>query len=474
MFNYYCINRGALYTFIHMKKWIVIFIVVIMIAVGAVVILWQKLPYKNAAARQVTALLEKQGIPVKLIQVDYLSANKAVLKDIELGAEEILTIKQIDVSYNPLSQTLTQLEIKGLTLNVYQKNNAWVLGGLEGLIKSPTPETAPTELPLTQAALAALLLPQSLKITESVLNVKGKALKVTMPFEASYEHNPAPTLKFISTNGAIEQKPYTVNMEPLSIMLALDEAAKIWSGTIQSPKVNVAGFPQPLPEAGLEGSFIINHEKTSGDFRLKTAGEEEIKIALDVPIAAPEKALLTVKRAVFPWGGGLISAKSVKVPLAMDRTIDIALQLDGVDVEALLSAASQGKVQGSGKMSGVLPITYYPDGKIVLGEGGAQAIESGTISLSPDALPAQGGAELDVLKAALQNFHYTSLKIKVSSDAGDKSLISLALEGQNPDAFEGRPVKLNVNLTGDILPLIQQSLLPMNDFRQLLHAEDKQ
>ncbi len=474
MFNYYCINRAALYTLSHMKKWITIFFILVIAAAGTVVLLWQKLPYKNAAARHVVALLEKEGITVKSLQVEYLSADKAVLKDIELGAEEAFTIKQVDVSYNPLSRTLTSVEIKGLTLNAYQKNNAWVLGGLEVLLGRPKTEASPTELPLTQVALAALFLPGSLQITDSVLNVRGVALKASIPFEASYAYAPVPTLTVSSSRIAIEQKPYTVDMEPVKMTLILEEAAKIWNGTINSPKIVAAGLPQPLPEAKLEGSLVLNHEGFAGNFHLKTKGEEELKLALDMPIKAPEKTLLTVNHFVMPWGGGRISAKSVKVPLAMDRSIDIALRLDDVDVEALLSAASQGKVQGTGKMSGVLPITYYPDGKIVLGEGGAEAIESGTISLSPDALPAQGGAELDVLKAALQNFHYTSLKIKVSSDAGDKSLISLALEGQNPDAFEGRPVKLNVNLTGDILPLIQQSLLPMNDFRQLLHTEDKQ
>ena len=61
---------------------------------------------------------------------------------------------------------------------------------------------------------------------------------------------------------------------------------------------------------------------------------------------------------------------------------------------------------------------------------------------------------------------------EVKDSQEDKSKITLTLEGNNPEAFEGRPIKLNVNIGGDVLPLIQQSILPLNDVKQLLDLQD--
>ena len=76
----------------------------------------------------------------------------------------------------------------------------------------------------------------------------------------------------------------------------------------------------------------------------------------------------------------------------------------------------------------------------------------------------------------LQNFHYTKLKIALSSkddkDKKNKTVLSLALEGNNPTALNGRKVNLNINITGDVLPLLQQSILPFNDLKQLMKMKD--
>ena len=75
----------------------------------------------------------------------------------------------------------------------------------------------------------------------------------------------------------------------------------------------------------------------------------------------------------------------------------------------------------------------------------------------------------------MKNLHYTVLSIGMDSDKNHKLSAVLAVEGNNPDVANGRPVKLNVHLNGDLLDFIQQSLMSLIDphmfIKQDLHAK---
>jgi hypothetical protein len=92
--------------------------------------------------------------------------------------------------------------------------------------------------------------------------------------------------------------------------------------------------------------------------------------------------------------------------------------------------------------------------------------------VAPELIPGAGHQELETVRKALENFDYQSLDIQIMSGSDGTAGISLKLSGHNPEAFEGREVKLNINFTGDILPLIEQSVLPFNDLGQLLRNEE--
>jgi len=73
----------------------------------------------------------------------------------------------------------------------------------------------------------------------------------------------------------------------------------------------------------------------------------------------------------------------------------------------------------------------------------------------------------------LQNFNYDILDISIKSGENEKSAILMKIEGRNPDYMGGRKVKLNVNLTGDTIPMIKKSLLPINDVKKLIEANER-
>ena len=47
----------------------------------------------------------------------------------------------------------------------------------------------------------------------------------------------------------------------------------------------------------------------------------------------------------------------------------------------------------------------------------------------------------------------------------------MTLQGNNPKVYKGKPVKLNVHLTGDILDVVRQSMLTSNPTKLLQQGE---
>src|SRR5690606_17465094 len=139
----------------------------------------------------------------------------------------------------------------------------------------------------------------------------------------------------------------------------------------------------------------------------------------------------------------VISTGSVSLSFALDDPVSLPITLSDVKLSTLLGEVSKGRIDGTGRIAGTLPVTWYPDGRITISEGSAGAQDDGIISVSPELLSGDN-AQLAIARQALENFHYTALKITVSSDEAEHTTLSLRIEGSNPEAFGGKPVNLNV------------------------------
>lgn len=73
-----------------------------------------------------------------------------------------------------------------------------------------------------------------------------------------------------------------------------------------------------------------------------------------------------------------------------------------------------------------------------------------------------------LVRDILKNFHYTNFAMGINSGKDDKLSMLLQLSGNNPEVYNGREVKLNVNLTGDLLSVIRQSMMSVSDPQQLM------
>lgn len=127
-----------------------------------------------------------------------------------------------------------------------------------------------------------------------------------------------------------------------------------------------------------------------------------------------------------------------------NQAIQLNVQLDQIDLSALVKTQQVDGLHTSGKMSGHIPIRYE-NGQVQVLNGEMHSVENGKIRystpLSKDGnLNEQFKLTLDVL----ENFNYSSLNSKIVYDA-DMLLLESSIVGKNPDIKNGQTINLNLN-----------------------------
>jgi hypothetical protein len=228
--------------------------------------------------------------------------------------------------------------------------------------------------------------------------------------------------------------------------------------------LDVMGIPYAFPQFVLTGDFYTKDGEpvAVGEFHdMKLTHQAQFTIT---------PATLLLENIHVSWEGAELNSPKVVYSLKEKKEIYMPVRVKGLALTKLLPMLSGDKATGTGSVSGVAELFLYPDGSFGLGDGGFAAESSGSITLAPDALPGSG-PQIEMARAAFTNFHYENLSIRLYPGRRGKVTIGLTLEGSNPDAFEGRNIKLNVNLTGDVLEFLQQSLLPITDPAKYLEKD---
>lgn len=449
------------------------FILLLAIGVIALVYFWQSLPYQAAVANQISKKLAGYGIEVTSLKVESLTNKRAVLTDIELGKAPPLKIKRVTASYT-LDQVrygkLNTLKLDGARATLTHQSEGWKIGGLEGL--KPSTSAGNTPFLFDSVALRRHL-PEytQLNIAQLSLNQAEKSIQIALEGEISLRPQIVLNLK---TNGIhLDAKPYQLATSAFPFTLKFDEPSRQWQGKAQIEGIKIRGLTFPLPLLRLQSDFTLAEDRTQAQLDFRDKRKSYIaSLKLNIPTAKPDSGSLRIQRLQFPWGGGRISAASFMMPLQRPtKPISTSLKLENIDLSELAEQFGGNQMEASGKINGVLPITYYPDGSIRIQKGTAAAQESGTLSLSPELLPGEN-KELELTRNLLKNFQYTRLEMGISVEKNEESAIRLSLAGRNPDVLNGKQVKLNITLTGDVLPMLRQSFLPFKDIKQLLESQD--
>jgi hypothetical protein len=167
---------------------------------------------------------------------------------------------------------------------------------------------------------------------------------------------------------------------------------------------------------------------------------------------------LALERARFAFVGGELLAENALLALG-ERPSELRLEARGLELEQLLALLSLESVQGSGRIDGELPVLRREG--VLRVEGGVLRArpEGGVLRYRPTEAVANFAAarpnDLGIAVAALSDFHYEFLEVRLSGEITGALQAELHLRGKNPGYRDGHPVELNLTLDAEVADLVR-------------------
>lgn len=406
--------------------------------------------------------LEQNGIEVKSLNVSDVNWNTLTIENVLIGDDPSLRLSHFEVDFSLLELQKMQLRdvrLSGLELHLKMQDNALIVQGLENVGSDSASENkAPTRLPFTKEDLAVLPF-RSITIEKSTLHLESSEITLHIPFAATLQRDDA-MLQFAGKNvtGMVGKQP--LKAENITLNFKLDDTkTAVWLG-----KWKVKGGSYPPAEAYIDTQQIEGNaraEPKAISFSTRLQGRMPLNYA-DIrfiqPLQSDAGGMVELLKAEGRWAGGTIITQDVRIPLNSTQPITLPLTIRQIGLEQVMQEVADGQVSATGTLQGDVRISISRDGQLHNLQGKLSAADTGTLSMPPEALPAQSQS-ITLIKDILQDFHYDELSLVMDGETGSPA-IKLKLFGNNPSVEAGRDVKLNVNFTGDVLKTIQYSILP--------------
>ncbi len=253
-----------------------------------------------------------------------------------------------------------------------------------------------------------------------------------------------------------------------TILFEVGKATQTWQGRWDVSEIVIENSSYPLPPVEGRGYFTATTEKLDADGTLESADKTHYAaFKLDYDLKDSSRSNAIISMAELPWNGGLVQVKDGQVYFSGKDIFKGVLTIKKVQLDTLMRTLTANKTTATGEVSGRIPLVVTADGTPLIKDATLSAGSDGKIVMSGDALPGDN-EQINIVRNVLSNFQYDTLAITMQSDAQKKLSAKLLLEGKNPDLYESRPVKLNVQLNGDVLSLLRQSLPALSDPTQLL------
>ena len=183
------------------------------------------------------------------------------------------------------------------------------------------------------------------------------------------------------------------------------------------------------------------------------------KLSLWQNRAYPEKMTLSDFSAGFFGGTAVI--EHVDYDLAGNKA-ETVLQLSNIPLQKLLDLQGTRKIYATGTIKGSIPVKMEKE-TLEIVDGAMNAESSGQIiyATTPEERAAANQG-LRTTYEALSNFLYARMNSSVSMAPDGRSVITIRLQGNNPDFQAGRPVELNLTLEQNLLDLMRSISISSN------------
>lgn len=156
---------------------------------------------------------------------------------------------------------------------------------------------------------------------------------------------------------------------------------------------------------------------------------------------------------------GVIRSENFKYNLAKSSG-KATLHVSNLDLAKILQLYPDAKLQGSGKLSGSLPVLLSGN-NIQIAKGEIHSLSEGKLMLAPEA-SAPLKQQLGVVAETLENFFFDSLAATLELEKSGELKMGLQLSGNNPSYQNGRQINFNINISEN-LPALLKSLKITSD-----------
>src|SRR5690606_8269357 len=186
-----------------------------------------------------------------------------------------------------------------------------------------------------------------------------------------------------------------------------------------------------------------------------------------------------IQELTFDLAGGRVSTEPFTVDSGALSDLRFVLEAEDVDLSQVLALSQIEGLEGTGALSGRVPIRVSAGG-IELDDGVLAAETNGTLRYTPENLPEflrGDDVRSRMLREALTNFQYDELVLTITGESEDdaEQLLRLSAKGANPDFLEGHPIELNFNFRGPLLGAVRSAvdLSSAEAVQQLFEQQDQ-
>ena len=234
-------------------------------------------------------------------------------------------------------------------------------------------------------------------------------------------------------------------------------------GEIKQQLRSVAGVYQDIGFIGLDAAFAVKFQSPDQFISSSPAVISLQSLDVGVPIEAIELSFLlnaarqevlleSLEARIF---GGRVWIEDANYQADRDHN-PIYIGVDGMQLDKLLELAGYDAIQGTGTISGLLPLDVNKAG--ITMERGMLAAKApgGVFRYHAEIVAGTNPAMVQVIEA-LNNYHYSVFQVEADYMENGDLVLAMLLRGSNPGLQQGRPIHLNLNVT-DNIPTLLKSL----------------
>ncbi|PZO88959.1 MAG: hypothetical protein DI626_00420 [Micavibrio aeruginosavorus] len=417
-------------------------------------------PWKSFLHDRIVLMLAARGVSNLDFQLEDVSLTSATLVDVKLGEDNPLLLDKVTLEYTVrelIDGTLRDIKLSGLAIQIREGENGWSVTGLDAIKPKRAAESAPLDIPAILSSLPF----RSLNIEDSRLTVTGAAVNATIPFTANFQDS----LQIETQPTTFRTGTRDIAVSETMIVLSPQDNGKTWSGSWSVS--SVTGEDIPLPPMAGAGTLSVTGASLALDGDLYSANKDyNAAIKAEADFISPGNNKLRIVSASGPFKQGRISTGGFDVKFPMT----VPVRISKISVDDLMQSFTGKRVNATGTLSGTVPVTISKAGGYTIGKGTLKADGTGRISMPADVIPGDN-QQVALVREVLENLQYSLLSLNVTPGKGRNMAVLLRLEGRNPDVYNGRPVKLNINLTGDVLDIVEQNIMLFKTPEKLLQQE---